>query len=204
MPVAKRMEFIRTCNFGHKSLARRICLLVRPSKDFPRFFFPPKQPMVGLTKTEKCSSHQTKPFGKGIGHTDGGRDAVQDTDALFALPRNPCLHVFFLLNASKGTPSTSPCSNPNLNLQSASIWPLQDLVMFFYQTNGFAEFCSTWIHDCCWILGRRDSAVSCRFSQGLDHFVSHDWGTSRFLKVVALLVTFNTATSLNLRIISCV
>lgn len=27
---------------------------------------------------------------------------------------------------------------------------------------------------------------------GLDHFLSHDWGTSRFLKVAALLVSFNT------------
>eukprot|EP00435_Cladocopium_sp_Y103_P030592 s307_g7.t1 len=31
-----------------------------------------------------------------------------------------------------------------------------------------------------------------KYSFRLDHFLSHDWGTSRFLKVVALLVTFNT------------
>ena len=63
------------------------------------------------------------------------------------------------------------------------------------KTTGKRGFCDLQV-------GYADSSVPCRSSLGLDHFLSHDWGTSRFLKVAALLVSFNTATSLNLRIIS--
>ena len=52
------------------------------------------------------------------------------TRCLLCLETHVSMFSFCWMHQKERPQHRSTCSNPNLNLQSASIWPLQDLVMF--------------------------------------------------------------------------